>query len=91
MTTRFAQRCSPRCERQRRRLSSAGFAWILANVVKEDQVTMWCQVQGTDTYDDAMGGKITVPTFSVYIIKDNGSLNSDQNTATDTPTGSPGE
>jgi hypothetical protein len=64
---------------------------ILANVVKEDQVTMWCQVQGTDTYDDAMGGKITVPTFSVYIIKDNGSLNSDQNTATDTPTGSPGE
>jgi hypothetical protein len=46
---------------------------ILANVVKGDQVTMWCQVQGTYTYDDVMGGKMTVPVFSVYIIKDNGS------------------
>jgi hypothetical protein len=44
---------------------------ILANVVKADQVTMWCQVQGTYTYDDVMGGKMTVPAFTVYIIKDN--------------------
>jgi hypothetical protein len=46
---------------------------ILANVVKGDHVTMWCQVQGTYTYNDVMGGKMTVPTFSVYVIKDNGS------------------
>ena len=46
---------------------------ILANVVKDDRVTMWCQVQGTETYDDVMGGKMTVPVFSVYILKENGS------------------
>jgi hypothetical protein len=43
---------------------------ILANVVKGDHVTMWCKVQGTVTYDNVMGGKITVPVFTDYIIKE---------------------
>ncbi|OQZ89347.1 hypothetical protein BST11_17965 [Mycobacterium alsense] len=46
---------------------------ILANVVQNDIVTMWCKVRGADTYKTTMGGELTVPRFWVYIIKDAGS------------------
>jgi hypothetical protein len=45
---------------------------ILTNVVKNDIVTMWCQVKGSTTYDTTMNGHLTVSQFSVYIIEDVG-------------------
>jgi hypothetical protein len=45
---------------------------ILANVVQRDAVTMWCKVKGSGTYDPIFGGRMTVPEFWVYIIKDAG-------------------
>lgn len=45
---------------------------ILANVVRGDAVTMWCQVRGAETYKTQNGGQRTVPKFWVNIIKDAG-------------------
>src|SRR5262249_6229584 len=46
---------------------------ILANVVKQDIVKMWCEVRGSTTYDTTNNGHLTVPQFWVNIIKDAGS------------------
>jgi hypothetical protein len=46
---------------------------IVANVVKKDEVTMWCKVKGSLTYKMQNGGETTVPQFLVFIIKDAGS------------------
>jgi len=45
---------------------------LLANVVRGDAVTMWCQVEGAETYKTQNGGQRTVPKFWVNIIKDAG-------------------
>ena len=34
---------------------------------------MWCEVDGTETYNTTQNGEETVPKFWVNIIKDNGS------------------
>ena len=49
---------------------------ILANVVRGDAVTMWCQVQGAETYKTQNGGQRMVSKFWVNIIKDAGSAGS---------------
>jgi hypothetical protein len=45
---------------------------ILANVVRRDAVTMWCQVKGSATYGPTFGRHMTIPEFWVYIIRDAG-------------------
>jgi hypothetical protein len=51
---------------------------ILSSVVAQDVVTIWCAVDGTETYETQNNAERTVPKFWVNIIKDEGSMNSDQ-------------
>jgi hypothetical protein len=51
---------------------------ILSSVVAQDAVTIWCTVDGTETYQTQNNAERTVPKFWVNIIKDIGSTNPDQ-------------
>ena len=42
---------------------------ILADVVEGDQLTMYVEVAGTTTYESQIGGNVTVPTFTAYIVE----------------------
>ncbi|MDL9944158.1 DUF2510 domain-containing protein [Gordonia sp. ABSL11-1] len=51
----------------------SGEPGVLADVVKDDMVTMWVEVEGSMTYDTTMGGSTTVPKLSAYIVEVTGS------------------
>lgn len=43
-----------------------GAEGLLAGVVKDDQVKMWVEVDGSFSYGTQIGGETTVPKFAVY-------------------------
>ncbi|KOS56421.1 hypothetical protein Z051_09400 [Rhodococcus rhodochrous KG-21] len=46
---------------------------LIANVVEDDLVTMWVEVDEPITYDTTLGGSTTVPSFKVNMIEVTGS------------------
>lgn len=53
-------------------VAEAGLA-SFADIVEDDLVTMWIEVEGSETYDTTLGGSVTAPKVEVNIIETTGS------------------